>query len=235
MKESVHTVTMLIGSIAAPAVEFPANVEDWLSDSEQRRFALITSVPRRGQFLAGHWMLRCLAAERFGGDPLEWSQEACSNGSPMLRSAQNLPGKYAYGSLSHCGDFVAAAVASSPIGIDVERPSKARDLMAIAEVTFSVNECTELRKLPEEERAAAFYLFWTLKEAAGKREGHGLRPELARLQQPTECMPAKAEIFSWQFADCSLSLAGEAGMLVNAAGLPKDAKQRYWRIEPASP
>ena len=234
MTNEAHPVAMLMGSVAALGVAFPADVESWLSDSERRRFASITSVPRRGQFLAGHWSLRCLAAEHFGGNPQDWTLDACSDSSPVLRSTQYLQGEYVHGSLSHCGDMIAAAAASFPIGIDVERPSKSRDLLAIADVTFSVAECDELRNLPENERIAAFYLFWTLKEATGKRQGHGLRPELARLQQPIECTVEIADISSWQFADCSLSLAGRVGMSVSAAGLPKDAVQRFWRVEPAS-
>jgi 4'-phosphopantetheinyl transferase len=229
MKEGGHSVAVLVGSVAALAAEFPADVDGWLTDGERQRLVSITSAQRSRQFLSGHWLLRSLAAERFGGNAQEWSVMASNDRSPVLRSEQQ--GRDVHSSLSHCGDMVAAAIAKFPIGIDVERPSKPRNLMAIADVTFSVNERAELQRLPEQERIAAFYLFWTLKEATGKRQGHGLRPELACLQQPIECSAETADISSWQFADCSLSLAGETGMSVSAAGLPKEAKRRYWRIE----
>jgi 4'-phosphopantetheinyl transferase len=229
MKECGRSVQIKLASIAALSAEIP-DVGSWLSESERQRLCLITSTQRARQFLAGHWLLRTLAADALGGDARDWSMLACSDHAPVLSLSPHDEGRDVHGSLSHCGDLVAAAIASFPVGIDVERPSKPRSLLAIAEATFSPRECAELQGLPESERPAAFYLYWTMKEAAGKREGHGLRPELARRQQPQECAANEAELISWQIGECSLALAGKPGMSIRASGLPGPVSARYWRI-----
>ncbi len=184
------------------------DADGWLTAGDRLRFSAITSVQRRQQFLAGRWLVRELAAEYREDSPAHFS-------------------------ISHSGDRVVAAIATFPVGIDLEQPSRPRDFLALAELAFSPAECAELRTLPESERSAAFYRFWTLKEATGKREGHGLQLELARRQRPVNCAADEADLVSWQFADCSLALAGKIGMSVRAAGLPAGARPVYWRIEPA--
>ena len=220
-----------LASIASLAADVPPDVDSWMTDSERQRLVLITSSQRARQFSSGHWLLRQLAAKAFGGDARDWSMLSCSDHAPVLQLSSIVQGGHLHGSLSHCGDLVAAALAMFPVGIDVERPSKPRNLLAIADTTFSARECAELRRLRESEQAAAFYLYWTMKEAAGKREGHGLRPELARHQQPRECAANDAELISWQVGDCSLALAGKPGMSIQVVGLPDSESSRYWRIE----
>lgn len=204
---------------------------DWLSDDERTRWSAMGSEIRRRQFLAGHWLIRSLAADALGGEPAQWVLSAGADGAPALRSPACDAGQGVAASLSHSAEWVVAAVASFPVGIDLEHPSRPRNLRALADYAFSPEECAELRGLPDDERTAAFYLFWTIKEAVGKREGHGLRPELARRQRPISCAADAADVVSWQFADCSLALAGEPGMPVRVTGIPETARRCYWRIE----
>ena len=203
----------------------------WLGEDERTRLGAMRSEPRRNQFLAGHWLLRRLACEVLGGEPAQWLVSAGPDGVPGLQSAAYDSGRIIPASISHSGDRVAAAIAPFPVGIDLECQSRPRDLQALAEMAFSPTECAELIGLPESERASTFYLYWTLKEAVGKREGRGLRPELSRRQRPFPCAAGQAEVFSWQAADFSLALAGEAGMSVGASLLPNATKPGYWRIE----
>ncbi|MFS8063844.1 MAG: 4'-phosphopantetheinyl transferase superfamily protein, partial [Luteimonas sp.] len=151
---------------------------DWLTPAEQGRLAAMGSPTRRESFLAAHWSIRCLAADVYGDTPGAWVLEASPTGAPRLLAPQGIPAR-PWVSLSHCAGWVAVAMAPFPVGVDIERDWKPRDLHGLADATFSPEEREQLRKLPEGERTAAFYLYWTLKEAQGKREGHGLRPELA--------------------------------------------------------
>lgn len=234
MKQAGCSVAIELAGVSALCADMPPRLDDWLNDGEQQRLAAITSVLRRRQFLAGHWLLRRQAAGIVGGEPAQWSLTAGADHAPSLQSLrQNADERYA-ASLSHSGEWVVAAIAAFPIGIDLECPMKPRNLLALADAVFSPEERARLRELPADRRATAFYLHWTVKEAVGKREGHGLRPELARRQRPMACPADEAEVVSWQFADCSLALAGAIGMSVRVAGLPENANPGYWRIEPAT-
>jgi 4'-phosphopantetheinyl transferase len=205
---------------------------DWLNTVEQRRLDAISVPKRRQQFLAGHWLAREMAAEVWGGSPQSWNINNSSTGAPQLVS-RDFDFTAAHLSLSHSGDWVVAAIAAFPIGIDLECAAKPRNLLALADAVFSEEERADLRCLPDTERAAAFYLYWTLKEASGKREGHGLRADRARKQRPVECAAEQAELLSWQFFDCALALAGIHGLPVHVDGIPDGARQRHWRIESA--
>jgi len=206
----------------------------WLSGDERARLDAMRSEIRRRQYLAGHWLIRCLAAEVFGGAASQWLLTASAEGAPILQSAAHNAGQAIPASLSHSTGWVAAALAPFPVGIDLECESKPRELLALADEAFSPAECAQLRSLPAGELAATFYLYWTLKEATGKREGHGLRTETARRQQPISVEAADADVVSWQFANCSLALAGKVGMSLRVLGLPVEARQRYWRITPVA-
>jgi 4'-phosphopantetheinyl transferase len=205
----------------------------WMNDDERQRLATITSEQRRKQFLAGHWLLRRLVAEVHGDEPGQWSLSTDLGGAPRMRSKSRPGAPEICASLSHSGDWLAAAIAPFPIGIDLEHPAGQRDLLALADAAFSPQERAQLRELPDPERAAEFYLYWTIKESVGKRVGHGLRTRLARRQTPSACAADEAEVHSWQFADCTLALAGATGMSVCAQRLPAAAARRFWRVDTA--
>jgi 4'-phosphopantetheinyl transferase len=234
MKWTDRSVAIELANVSALSAEMPTQADSWLSDSERQRLSSINSSRRHRQFLSGHWLLRRLATKVFGDQSSQWSVTTGLDRAPVLQSLRHGVGDGVRASLSHSGDWVVAAIANFPVGVDLECPSKPRDLLALADMTFSPEERATLRTLPENERPATFYLYWTLKEATGKREGHGLRPELARRQRPAACVANEAGVVSWRFADCSLALAGQAGMSVRAEGLPETALPSYWRIEPAT-
>ena len=87
------------------------------------------------------------------------------NGKPEIMECPEM-----YFNLSHSGDYVAAAFADMPIGIDVEhfRESGAK----IAERFFSEEE---RRYLKEQPGASSFTRIWTRKESYVKATGMGLR------------------------------------------------------------
>lgn len=223
-------VELRLAALPSMLAEAEAGGLNWMTETERERLASMHSKSRRRQFTAGHWLLRCLAADVLGGEPQHWLVSARPDGIPSLRSPA-YKGQGIAASISHSGDWVAAAIAPFPIGIDLECDTKPRDLLALAATAFSPDENVQLRRLPSSERAAAFYMYWTLKEAVGKREGHGLRLERTRRQQPVSCSATSADVVSWQFADCSLAMAWEVGTSIRVTGVPADARQRFWRIE----
>ena len=68
------------------------------------------------------------------------------------------------------------------IGVDIEKVRSDFELMSIASRFFTPNECETLRRLPEPERAEAFFHCWTRKEAVLKARGDGLSFPLDRVE-----------------------------------------------------
>lgn len=77
--------------------------------------------------------------------------------------------------LSHSHGAIALAVSRvREVGVDVEERHRRVEYLALAERFFAAQEASHLRKLREEQRGAAFFAIWTLKEAFVKGIGRGL-------------------------------------------------------------
>lgn len=200
----------------------------WLTDSERRRVEQLAAPRRRAQFLAGHWLLRRIAAEAFDDLAADWQVEHASGQAPRMHSVRDTARGRVFASLSHSGDWVAAAIGRHPLGVDVECPRKARDWQALAKMAFSPAEQHELAQREGLQARDYFILRWTLKEAEGKRGGHGLQLARARGWQPVPCDAAEAEFHSWELADGAVSLATEAGGELHLAGFPATAPALHW-------
>lgn len=203
----------------------------WLHDDERRRLDAMASPLRRRQFLAGHWLLRELAAEHHGGDAAAWLLTRDDHGAPRLQAPTGIDAVL-HASISHSSDWVAVAIAGEAIGLDIETGAKPRDLPSLAEFLFSPEECAALVQVDDARRAAHFYLHWTLKEAWGKRQGTGLRPQRTRRQTPHEVGAGQATMLSWQRPDRLLvmALAGSRGLRADVSGWPGVDAPRYWDV-----
>lgn len=141
-----------------------------LSASEQARAAR-----RRGleatRFVHAHAALRRVAAE-YEGRPSEPAQVVSEYGRPPRpRSGLHM-------SLSHSGDATLIAVATDPVGVDIEtRAAAARvgdDLKALARLTLSGRENDLLWAATGQQRPGLWLRLWTRKEALLKARGQGL-------------------------------------------------------------
>jgi 4'-phosphopantetheinyl transferase len=150
-----------------------------LSDEERARAERFVHERDRVSYIASHGFLRELLARYLDCRPEGLEFAAGAHGKPAISA----PGP-ALGlsfNLSHAhGVGVAAIVRGREIGVDVEkiRPEFAGE--EIAERYFSAAEIAELKQLPQEQRATAFFLCWTRKEAYVKALGEGLRFPLDR-------------------------------------------------------
>ncbi|MGA0608985.1 4'-phosphopantetheinyl transferase family protein [Caldimonas sp. KR1-144] len=160
-----------------------------LSVDEYARWSRFASVRRRRQFLAGRQLLRQMLSAQVGAGEGAIAVEP----GGALRVAT--PGLWV--SISHSGEWVAAAVADRPVGVDIEVPRPGRDLSRLAESIGSLSG-----------GSADFYTTWTLKEAVMKRWGMGL--DLARMRalgaQPIDPQHANAQT-------ASLELDGRSPLL----------------------
>lgn len=214
--------------LSLDAVSVPAG-DAWLSPGERARLARMGSPVRRRQFLAGHWLARDLAAAALGGAPADWTWRSDDDARPRLARAG---GGATWASISHCGGWIGAAVAPDAFGLDLEVPRRDRDLDALARFVLAPAERDALAALPAAGRATAFYRYWTLKEAEGKRAGQGVLPARARGLAARPAGDDEAEAWTWSLPGGGhASLAAWPGARFELDG-PLDGR-RGWRFEPA--
>lgn len=208
-----------------------SNDHDWLSDDEVSRLRAMTSPVRRRSFLAGHLRARELAADWLQVATQRIALHRHDDGRPRML-IDGAPSRLSL-SLSHSGDWLAIALATVPVGIDVELPRRQRDLDALARFAFSPEEVERLRGVPDTERAQAFHVTWTLKEARGKRLGEGLLPGRSRLVTTSPSDANDAEAMSWPLGDGALSIAIDPGADLVLQGMEALGRPAHWRYQPA--
>ena len=170
----------------------------WLAEGEHRRLAGFTGARRRQVFLANRWLLRELLARYGTGEPSEQSVDVDSQGR-SLRSC-------GHANVSHSGDWLLAATADTPLGVDLEQLRPRKTLMRLAQQVHSPEQCATLVALDGEARLQQFYRWWTLKEAWFKARGQGL--DLARMRE-LEFVPCAADE-----GDACSGLLPQAGLAV---------------------
>ncbi|MEU3020234.1 4'-phosphopantetheinyl transferase superfamily protein [Nocardiopsis sp. NPDC007018] len=100
-------------------------------------------------------------------------------------------------SVSHSGEWVVLALArETPVGVDVERVSEARDLAGLAGYALADSEQEAWKAMPEADRTAAFFGYWARKEALLKATGLGLSGGLRRVA--VSAPDARARLLSWE-------------------------------------
>ena len=209
--------------------EFDADKLHWLSNAELVRYQSIASTSRKRQFLAGHYLVRKIASRVAGngfGDWIYFQDE--ENLRRMKDSNNRFP--ILHVSISHSGDWIAAAVSVAPIGIDIENFAKQRDFMAIARHVFSDAEVKVLEACKPLHLAQNFYLYWTLKESIAKQFGSGLKFEVSR-SQSAKPVPGsvQADILSWLCADYVLAVATNSSDGIQTNGLCPGVIAQRWQ------
>lgn len=139
---------------------------------------------RAAHFLRGEDRLRCLLAGLLlrralvdAGLPPDLDARLADGpcGRPEWPAELGL-----YLSLAHSGDWVAVALHSGPIGVDVEAITPLDS--EVEALSFTPAEQAWIRDQPVLERPAAFHRLWTLKESLLKALGTGLSLDPRRLE-----------------------------------------------------
>lgn len=150
-----------------------------LSAAERARMARFRREQDRHLYLVGHAAVRCVLSQYAPVPPGDWSFASGPKGKPLLASPGGAP-PLAF-NLSHTHSLVAVAVAAAgEVGVDVEcihRPLAE----SLVERVLAESERACLDTLEPRCRAAAFFEFWTLKEAYLKARGDGLVWPLDRI------------------------------------------------------
>lgn len=171
-----------------------------LSAEEAIRAAGITKPLRREQFIAGRMLLRQVLARALGGCPEDWVLDAVVGAPPRVKGRPDL-----HLSVSHSGEWVAAALADRPLGIDIERLGARPNPQRFARWVCSPDEFERWTALDALAADDALIGHWTRKEAWLKcAGGEVLLTRMHRLQ---------AESVSPEHAEGRTFRVGDAAML----------------------
>lgn len=178
-----------------------------LSPEERRQRDRFRFPEDRRDYSAAHSLLRGSLSRRAASrHPSGWHFEKNAFGKPYLSGGTDEEIAMEF-SLSHTRGFVACAIASARVGIDVERTRQNFDYQEIAQSNFSRREIEALEQLPAEARSVRALELWTLKEAFLKAIGRGLSIELDSVDfelSPSGAIllhpPGDVDTNSWKFA-----------------------------------
>jgi len=140
-----------------------------LSVHEQRRAQRLTAPAARARFVHGRAALRQIAGAYLRVPPRRVDLVEDPNGKPRLRAD---PARLEL-SLSHTRDLAAIAVATRPVGIDIEALDRKVDVATMRRALLD-DEFELVLAQPPDQRAEAFLRHWTVKEAYVKALGTGL-------------------------------------------------------------
>jgi 4'-phosphopantetheinyl transferase len=176
-----------------------------LDHAERERWAAYRRDADRERFVVGCGLAKIVVAARTGRRPAEVSfDRTCRqcgrpHGKPVVRH-----GGPEF-SVAHSGDLVAVAVATAPVGVDVEqlegRPRElgGGDPAALARAVFADEEREALTAVHPSGRARAFLVAWTRKEAVTKAKGDGLRVPFGDVIVATDA--AAPRLVAWPYPD----------------------------------
>ncbi|MEU7789465.1 4'-phosphopantetheinyl transferase superfamily protein [Amycolatopsis sp. NPDC049159] len=185
-----------------------------LDEVEQDRFGAYRQDADKRRFLTGRVLAKTVAAERLGLTPETVKFDATCEDCGKPHGRPRVPGADLTLSISHSGDLIGlAATPSVPVGLDVETANRRAD-DGLIEYALSPAEAAHLAGLAPDEKAAAFFVYWTRKEAVMKATGKGLRIPLqsitfSRYDEPAQLVssgdaaldPARTRLVDLKAAD----------------------------------
>lgn len=152
--------------------------EKCLPDEERTRAEQFRNLVARRNYVIAHAALRRILGKQLEVEPREIQFTTGAQGKPAL--AGGAAGRLEF-NLTHSGDLALVALsAQATVGVDVERVRSMPDALRLAERFFAAEETTQLKAVPEADRAATFLNLWTRKEALTKALGVGIVDSLAR-------------------------------------------------------
>lgn len=158
----------------------PLAANNFLDQSELARAANFQNLQKRDQYVGARILSRVILSDQLGITPqdIEFSHEnsrpVCVNeGAPIF-------------SLSKRDNWIAMVVASSPVGIDLEKIDRVAADQFVMEELFSAAERAQLNDLSEAEMTQAYFGMWTQKEAYAKATGRGAELDFANIHTSPE-------------------------------------------------
>ncbi|QYN23309.1 4'-phosphopantetheinyl transferase superfamily protein [Amycolatopsis sp. DSM 110486] len=146
-----------------------------LDELERGRFEAYRLELDKRRFLTGRVLAKTLTAARLGVPVESVVFDATCEDCGKPHGRPRVPGSDLTLSISHSGQLIGVAATDGvPVGLDVETSSRRAD-KSLIEYALSPAEQQAVAELPEASRSAAFFVYWTRKEAVMKATGKGLK------------------------------------------------------------
>jgi len=156
-----------------------AELHALLSDDERQRAIRFHSAHNRMRFVVARAALRSILSTYLNTSAASIRFRYGDRGKPELHDENGV--ERPQFNLSHSrGTAVIAIARRRALGIDIEAKTSSVAHDRVAAQFFSAGEKDHLSSLPHEQRRAAFFAYWTLKEAYLKGRGEGVLGRLAR-------------------------------------------------------
>jgi 4'-phosphopantetheinyl transferase len=187
-----------------------------LDREERQRAARLAQSGDRQSYLAGHILLRQLLGRHLGLPPqdIAYLREPCRCcGAPHGRPALDRPSRPLHFSLSRSGEMVLIAIASAPVGADIEALPQS-EVVSDVSTLLHVVERREICSTAPPKRAEVFTRLWTRKEAYLKGVGIGVTHDLALDYLGTDKRMAAPE--GWTVANVPVAAGYAAAVAVSS-------------------
>ena len=148
--------------------------ESHLSAAEQERAEAMRHAEKRQDYRHTRSALRVILSKYLGLAPKDLQISLGPQGKPHLE------GHDLHFNVTHAQGKALIAIASVPVGIDLEFPRGVNQQEKLVTQYFNPDEASEWRNLPAQEQAKAFLAAWTRKEACLKATGEGIAGGLHR-------------------------------------------------------
>jgi Phosphopantetheinyl transferase len=144
-----------------------AGYANLLAERERKRYLRFTHPHAREEYAASQGGLRAVLARYVGCPPENVVLHRGERGKP------HLPGGPEF-NLSHSAGLVCLAVASQPVGLDIERAGRRGSFAALASKFFTPAEQRRISAAPPGRQNELFLRHWVGKEASVKLSGEGI-------------------------------------------------------------
>ncbi len=166
---NIDTIEIWHGNIAAEGAHYQ-NYWRILDAAEQARAEKIKNDSLRKHYVEVHARLRNVLAQTLNEPPEKINIKKAEHGKPYLVDTPEL-----VFNLSHSASAMVLAVGwSCRLGVDIEICKSRASLNGLVDKCFAEEEIAYWNKLPEVQKTAEFYRFWTRKEAFVKATGRGI-------------------------------------------------------------
>lgn len=216
---TADTVIIWHGDIAAEHAHYQ-NYWRVLDVAEQAHAGKFSRDVLRKRYVVVRGRLRHVLGQTLNQPPEKICIKIAEHGKPYLAERPELSFN-----LSHSADTMVIAVGwNCRLGIDIENCKPRSSLAALADKCFSEEEIAYWNALPEAEKTAGFYRFWTRKEAFVKATGRGIALGLNHCvinpENQTEFLRVPAgcgQASSWHLQDIALEPGACSALVTDKA------------------